>query len=798
MRGAHLKEVWLDDPLGARKLEPSEMPLTVGGPGADVVIPGCRAGELRARVALTAAGLAITPEPGAGKEALDGVSIALEERDGRATIVVRHGGIANLTRPPQFDSPPADAAGAEGDRVAIAVVDYEPRGVKRPRLSSAAAARGWQRPVAWSAAAVVLLLLGYLFTATPVEVATSPEANLDDVDFVGTALDFGIGGRYLLPPGRYDLVVEADGYAPAHRPAEIGRGSGQRFVVALERLPGRVAFDTGGIAATLVVDGAPAGKLPGEIELRAGTRELAIAAPHYAEEQLRFEVAGGGERQALKVELKPLFARVSVSSVPPGATVWADDRELGTTPLATELDAGRYTLALVHPDFRRFESPITVVAGQPLTVGPVELGMPDGRLVVASRPSGADVSIGGRYRGRTPLTVSVPPAVPQEVLLTLAGYAPATQTIAVESRAERRLSVDLRAVLGEVRIAGEPADAVLYVDGASRGPANQTLSLSSAPHVFEVRKPGLEPFRATVTPREGQTQLVEYALKTAGEARVAGMPPTRMTSLGQPLVLVKGGRFAMGSPRREPGRRSNEAERQVELKRPFYIGRFQVTNREFREFKADHLSGIFKDESLDLDRQPVVRISWQEAAAFCNWLSQRDKLPPAYVRRGDRFELAEPVTTGYRLPTEAEWEFAARFDGARATRKYPWGDDLPVPARAGNWGDATAIYLTPVTISGYDDGHRVAAPVGSYAANPLGLHDMGGNVFEWTTDRYSIYVVGPDFLSTDPVGPKGGDSYVIRGAGWLTGKATELRLAARDSGTAGRPDLGFRIARYAE
>jgi formylglycine-generating enzyme required for sulfatase activity len=478
--------------------------------------------------------------------------------------------------------------------------------------------------------------------------------------------------------------------------------------------------------------------------------------------------------------------------------VWADDRELGTTPLETELDAGRYTLAIVHPEFRRFESPLTVVAGQPLAVGPVELGMPDGRLVVQSRPAGADVSIGGRYRGRTPLTVSVPPGMPQDVLLTLAGHAPATQSVAVESRAERRITVDLRAMLGEVRVKGEPADAILYVDGASRGPANQVLSLPAAPHVFEVRKSGLEPFRATVTPREGQVQVVEYSLKTAGEARLAGMPAQRATSLGQALVLVNGGRFTMGSPRREPGRRSNETERQVELKRPYYIARHQVTNREFREFRAQHLSGIFKDESLDLERQPVVRITWQDAAAFCNWLSERDKLPPAYVRRGDRFELVEPVTTGYRLPTEAEWEFAARFDGGRATRKYPWGSDLPVPARAGNWGDATAIYLTPVTITGYDDGYRVAAPVGSFAPNPLGLHDMGGNVLEWTTDRYSIYVVGPEYQSTDPVGPRTGDNYVIRGAGWLTGKVAELRLAVRDSGASGRPDLGFRIARYAE
>jgi formylglycine-generating enzyme required for sulfatase activity len=789
-----LRDIWLEDPLGERKLLPSDLPLTVGGSGAAVVVPGCRPGEVRARVDVDGGRLAVTPEPGAGPDGLDGVVIDLEERDGRAVIVVRHGGVANVTRPPQADF---RGGGAEaGDRLPIPVVDFAPRVVKR--AAEPVLRRAGRRGLIAAVVAVVAVILLYLFTATPVQVASTPDAELDRVNFAGTALDVGFGGRYLVPPGSYELRVEADGYAPASQPVTVGSLSGQRIVVALRRLPGRVAFDTGGVAATLAVDGRTVGKLPGEHELPAGTRELAITAPHYAEQRMRFLVTGGGERQSVKVALQPNFARVSVTSVPDGATVWADDRELGTTPLETELDAGRYTLAIVHPEFRRFESPLTVVAGQPVTVGPVELGMPDGRLVVASRPAGADVSIGGRYRGRTPLTVSVPPGMPQDVLLTLAGHAPASQTVSVESRAERRLSVELRPMLGEVRVQGEPADALLFVDGASRGPANQTLSLPAAPHVFEVRRSGLEPYRVTVTPQEGRTQVVEFALKTASEARVAGMPAQQSTSLGQPLVLVKGGRYTMGSARREPGRRSNETERQVELRRPFYISRFQVTNRDFREFRAQHQSGIFKDESLDLDRQPVVRVTWQDAAAFCNWLSERDKLPPAYVRRFDKLELADPVTTGYRLPTEAEWEFAARFDGSRAVRKYPWGNDLPVPAKAGNWGDTSAIYLTPVTITGYDDGYRASAPVGSYPSNPLGLHDMGGNVLEWTTDRYSIYVVGPDYQSVDPAGPKSGDNYVIRGAGWLTGKVPELRLAAREAGSAARHDLGFRIARYAE
>ena len=566
-----MKEVWLDDPLGERRLLPSDLPLTVGGPGAGVVIPGCKPGELRAHIALSTQGLVVTAEPGAGADALDGVRIALEDREGRSTIVVRHGGVANVTRPPQFEGRPPDAVGMQDDRQPIAIVEYTPRA---PTVVRPPATRNWTRSALWAAAAVVVLALSYLFAATSVEVTTSPEADTDDVDFAGTYLDFGVAGRYMVPPGKYVLEVEAEGYSKALQPVEVGTHSGQRFVVALERLPGRVSIDTGGVAATLSVDGAPVGALPGEYELRAGTRELAVMAPRHAEERLRFEVAGGGERQELKVSLKPQYARITVTSVPSGAIVWADDRELGATPLETELDAGRYTLAILHPEFRRFESPVTVQAGVPLAVGPIELGMPDGRLVVQSRPAGADVSIGGRYRGRTPLTVGVAPGMPQEVLLTLAGHAPVTQNVSVESRAERRLSVELTPVLGEVRVSGEPADAILYVDGASRGPANQTLSLSAAPHVFEIRKTGLEPFRSTVTPREGQTQLVEFTLRTAADARVAAMPAQRATSLGQQLVLVNGGRFTMGSARREPGRRSNETERMVELKRPFYLSRF--------------------------------------------------------------------------------------------------------------------------------------------------------------------------------------------------------------------------------
>jgi formylglycine-generating enzyme required for sulfatase activity len=387
--------------------------------------------------------------------------------------------------------------------------------------------------------------------------------------------------------------------------------------------------------------------------------------------------------------------------------------------------------------------------------------------------------------------------VDHEVVVTRAGYAPATRTIRLEPKAEQTLVLQLDAQLGDVEVRGEPRDAELFVDGRSRGPANQKLQLPAVAHTIEVRKPGFEPFRTNVTPRPGLLQSVAYELKTAAQQKAARTPPTIRTAAGQTLKLLPPGQFTSGSPRREPGRRTNEVQRRIELQRPAYLALRAVTNAEYRQFKAEHLVGAFRQETLDLDNYPVANVTWQEAAAYANWLSQRDGLPPAYVNQGGKLVLANPVTTGYRLPTEAEWEYAARWNGGSNDRKYPWGANLPIPPKAGNFADAQAVYLQGSVLADYDDGFRVVAPVGSFAPNPLGFYDLGGNVLEWTTDYYTVYP-GSDQTVVDPTGPADGQAYAIRGSSWLTASVAELRLAWRDYGTSGRPNLGFRLARYAE
>jgi formylglycine-generating enzyme required for sulfatase activity len=270
------------------------------------------------------------------------------------------------------------------------------------------------------------------------------------------------------------------------------------------------------------------------------------------------------------------------------------------------------------------------------------------------------------------------------------------------------------------------------------------------------------------------------------------------TGAGGEIKLMPVGKYTMGSPRREPGRRANETQREVTLTRPFYLGVREVTNAEFRQFRPDHVSGVVNDRTLDQDDHPVVNVTWRDAAEFCNWLSAKDGLPAAYVQQGGELVAVSPLNTGYRLPTEAEWEWAARYDGRTATRRYPWGAALPVAPRSGNYADRTAVELLDVAIENYDDGFETTAPVGSFKPNELGLYDMGGNVAEWTNDYYTVYLDLASGPTVDPVGPAQGGSRVLRGSSWRTPSITELRLASRQNFEGKADYIGFRIARYAE
>jgi formylglycine-generating enzyme required for sulfatase activity len=288
------------------------------------------------------------------------------------------------------------------------------------------------------------------------------------------------------------------------------------------------------------------------------------------------------------------------------------------------------------------------------------------------------------------------------------------------------------------------------------------------------------------------------------------------------FVYVGPGTFTMGSPTTEVGHDTygDETQHQVTLTHGIYVQTTEVTNQQYMEMAqwaydngyATATSASLND-NLDGSTQllktlgtghyemtfnagvfscinpthPVKDVSWYGSVAYCDWLSLQQGLPRAYSHSTWECNSGSPYTaTGYRLPTEAEWEYACRAG-------------TQTPFHTGSCLDAgtEANYRGSYPYTGCPTGPFVGwtVPVGSYPANAFGLYDMHGNLLEWCNDWLDIY----DGTVTDPVGPGAGSSRVLRGGGW-SGDAQYCRSAIRSSGSPGGSILfiGFRPVRSAD
>ena len=822
-------ELILRDPLGERALSATDFPVSLGGPGRTVVLPGA-GDDTVAWIALHEGQLFLQPAERRDPPPLvngapvtrptwlregDVVDVArgrlrLVARDGVRLVDVEDGSGGNLTVPPEAPVVPVVAGGGDDAEERIGPVAYRRQAPARPTR---------RRVVPLAAGALVVALLAivawFFATGRAVTIATTPAGAAVDVR---SGLALTVGETLFARPGRYGLEITQAGYEPLRASLVVTDASNQRATFALRKRPGRIEVRSP-VAGRASVKGKDLGAVPGVIALPAGRHELVVTAPRHQPYSAPIDVIGLDQQQVFEAKPVPAWAPVTVLTEPTGAQVLVDGKASGTTPAKLELDAGTHRIELRQAGFKNWVTDLQVIANEPQTLGPVRLGLPDGTLVVRTEPAGASVSVGGAFRGRSPLTLEVRPDVSLALVATRDGYEPATSQLTVASGERREVRLTLDPILGQVTVQAEPGGAEVYVGGRAVGKAGQPLELPAARQELEVRLAGHRTYRTAVTPRPGLPQVITVRLEpgrgtveagpagaTASSAAAAGaaaaptataLAATLRTRSGADLRLLGPASYTMGSPRRESGRRANESQRPVELRRRFYLGTREVTNGEYKQFRPQHRSGFVQQNTLELERQPVVAVGWQDAVEYCNWLSQQEGLPAFYQLQGGKYVPAQPANTGYRLPTEAEWEWAARASRDGTLRKYPWGDALPVPAGSGNYGDRKAHPLLQTILAELDDGYVVTANVGSFAANPLGFHDMGGNVAEWTTDLYTVHPPAAT-VAVDPLAGAPGNVHVIRGSSWRHATVTELRLAFRDYGEGRRDDLGFRIARYAE
>ena len=268
------------------------------------------------------------------------------------------------------------------------------------------------------------------------------------------------------------------------------------------------------------------------------------------------------------------------------------------------------------------------------------------------------------------------------------------------------------------------------------------------------------------------------------------------------MALIKGGTFMMGDAKGE----DDEKPVHKVTVGDFYLSKYEVTVAEFKTFvdatgyktvaeevgwsnvwtsgywvEKDHVDWRYDTQGRPLSSRdynhPVIHVTWKDAVAYCAWLSRQSGL-------------------NYRLPTEAEWEYAAG-NGAKHTR-FSWGNKLPGKKKVANLADQSArnAITDGNVFEKYNDGYAYTAPVGSFTPNKLGLYDMTGNVWEWCNDWYAsdYYEKSPEL---NPKGPKSGDKRVWRGGSWVNVEFAS-RITFRSYGEPEAVNfafVGFRVAR---
>lgn len=303
-----------------------------------------------------------------------------------------------------------------------------------------------------------------------------------------------------------------------------------------------------------------------------------------------------------------------------------------------------------------------------------------------------------------------------------------------------------------------------------------------------------------------KTIAAEYKTKTSAVLENFTEPLTEME-----FVAVKGGCFQMGDSYGD-GYTTQEG---TSIEKPvhevcvsnFFIGKYEVTVKQFQKFITEtgyqteaerNTGGLSGCYTFEFDSTPVFEyrkwanwkkpsryfdvkktypvscVSWNDAQAFVSWLTSKSQHK-------------------YRLPTEAEWEYAAR--GSSKSRNY-WGDEKNNACRYANVADLTKMVGGRIRSDRHDcnDGYPYVAPVGQFKPNKFGLYDMMGNVWEWVSDRFDSRFYQLQITGNDPVGPKSGSTYVYRGGSWISG-FPDVRVAFRPNLLPERRyyDVGFRL-----
>ena len=506
--------------------------------------------------------------------------------------------------------------------------------------------------------------------------------------------------------------------------------------------------------AKLIIDGKPA--------TTTATQSLALG-----EHSLKLEKDGYQtiEETITVSETKVFFewtmkkaqdAALQIETTPEGATIYLDDIKLGESPVAAFYKPGIYPIRITKEGYVSIENQ-TLEVKLPQTRKSYTLEENVGFLTVNTHP-GATVYFNEQIV-TNPKNVKLAPQL-VKIKVTM----PKAETLEQQVVLKRndKLALDMFPVVktGTLQVAVTPFDAKIELtgDAGEKFTSDGMKIFEDIPvgnYNMKVTATGYIAATETLAVKQSETLKKTINLVKQNSSNVSSGAATT-TDYGIEMVFVKGGTFTMGS---NDGMSNEKPTHQVTVS-DFYIGKYEVTQKQWRAVMGSDPPELnFKD----CDDCPVERVSWDDVQEFFKKLNQK-------------------TGKNYRLPTEAEWEYAAR--GA-STGSVSTGSTSALLYAGSNNLDEVAWYTS--------NSASKTHPVGRKKPNELGIYDMSGNVWEWCSDRYGSYSNGSQ---TNPQGSSSGSHRVNRGGSWFDGPQS-CRVADRDSHSPDHRgnDLGFRLSR---
>jgi len=458
-----------------------------------------------------------------------------------------------------------------------------------------------------------------------------------------------------------------------------------------------------------------------------------------------FEISEAG------VELIPLYGKLEIKSIPEDADVYIGGKKLGSTPLMIDMaEKGLQQVEVKKDGFFSWKEEVDISAGK-LSEVTADLAPLPGKLYITSKPGDAAVYIAGKKRGRTPTRIEGIQKGKILVEVRKACYESSKKTVMVSAGEEEQSRFVLKSVCGSFSITSIPQGADWFLDGRLMGktPGDSGM-LKKGVYKIKVQKDNYLDWEVAIDIYSDTKESVTASLEeiVSVSENIYRDPVT-----GMEFVLVEKGCFKMGSPLGKRGRGSDESPVHEACVDGIWIGKYEVTQGQWKKVMGKNLA--FFQEG---DDYPVENVSWGDSQEFIRKLN--------LINKGKAI---------YRLPTEAEWEYACRSGGK--AEEYSGGEEADSVA----WNKGNSKETTH--------------PVGRRRPNGLGLFDMSGNVFEWVEDVYMVNA----YMRHKRINPvyKGEGNYrVCRGGSWLLSEK-ECRSSNRSYyfEDSRNYNLGFRIVK---